>query len=255
MKKLLPSIILLLVLAFGFPSITYAIGLEVALGGWQQSPKGTLAFEAFTVDDVLDLEKDLNYDDETRVFGRLKIDMPLVIPNIYLMATPMEFEGIGQKNVDFKFGDVTFAANTNFFSKITLDNYDIGLYYGIPFIETATLDMLNIEVGINVRIYDFEGLIQQGAINESESFTLPIPMVYLAAQFRPIEKLAIEAEGRGIAYSGEHVYSLIGRLRLNVFGPLFVTGGYRYDEIEIDEEGVVIEADFSGPFAEVGLAF
>jgi outer membrane protein len=210
-----------------------------------------------TIDDVLDLNNDLNYDDETRIFGRLKIDMPLFIPNIYLMVTPMDFEGTGNKNVDFKFGDKTIIANIDFFSSLTLNNYDIVLYYGLPFIKTATAEKLNIDIGIDVRIYDVEALINQPAtgLQESQSFTVPIPMVFLAAQIRPLEKFAIEAEGMGIAYSNEHIFSLIGRVRWDILKPLFLAGGYRYDDIKIDEEGVLVDVSFSGPFIEAGFAF
>ncbi len=257
MKKSLMSISLVFLLALVVPSITYAVGLEFALGGWKQSPQGEFSFDEVSELDILDLEDDLNYDDETRIFGRLKIDMPLWIPNIYLMATPMEFDGIGRKNVDFNFGDINFKGNVDFFSELTLDHLDLALYYGLPFVETATADMLNVEVGINIRIYDFEGTIEQAAtgLKESESYTLPIPMLYLAAQLRPLDRLAIEAEGRGVIFGNNKVYSLLGRLKLKVFGPLFIAGGYRYDKIDIDEEGVVLEMDFSGPFAEAGLVF
>ena len=65
--------------------------------------------------------------------------MPLLIPNIYLMATPMEFEATGSKSVNFTFGDRTFTGNTNFTSSLQLDHYDIAFYYGLPFVKTATL--------------------------------------------------------------------------------------------------------------------
>jgi len=256
-KKSLMIISFFFLSAVMVPSITYTAGLEFAVGGWRQSPQGEFSFKEITDTDILDLEDDLNYDDETRIFGRLKIDMPLWIPNIYLMATPMKFDGIGQKTVDFNFGDETFQANVDFFSEIIMDHYDLALYYGLPFVELATAGMLNIEVGINVRLYDFEGTIEQDAMGlaESESFALPIPMVYLAAQLRPLDRLAIEAEGRGVIFGNDKVYSLIGRLKLKVFGPLFIAGGYRYDKIDIDEEDVVLDIDFSGPFAEAGFVF
>ena len=117
--------------------------------------------------------------------------------------------------------------------------------------------MLNIEVGINVRIYDFEGKIDQAAtgLSESESFTAPIPMVYLAAQLRPLEKLAIEAEARGVIIGDDKVYSLIGRLKFKAFGPLFLAAGYRLDKIDIEEDDFTLDVDFSGLFAEAGFVF
>jgi outer membrane protein len=239
------------------PGAAQAFGLEIAGGAWWQSPSGTLAYDALNSNDYLDLENDLKYEDETRFFGRLKIDMPLFFPNIYLMATPMEFEGDGIKALDFNFGNETISGSAPFYSKLNLSHGDIALYYGIPALETATANMLNIDIGINVRIYDVEAQIVQEStgVDITESVTVPIPQVFLALQFRPTDFLALEAEGRGISISGNKAYSLIGRLRFNILGPLFLTGGYRYDKIDIDEEGVIIDTDFSGPFAEAGLAF
>lgn len=255
MKKFMPIIILFLILSV--PSASFAFGLEFAVGGWKQSPQGYIAYDPITDNDELDLETDCKYDDETRFTGRLKIDMPLFLPNIYLMATPMEFDGDGSKTVDFWFGDELFSATAPFYSKITLDHYDVGFYYGIPFIETLSAKTVNVDIGLNVRIYDFAVEISQEAtsLEESEDFTLPVPMLYLAIQIKPVDKLAIEAEARAISYSENKLYSLVGRVKFNIFGPAFAAVGYRYDKLKIDEEDVEVDIDFSGPFIEAGFKF
>jgi hypothetical protein len=51
------------------------------------------------------------------------------------------------------------------------------------------------------------------------------------------------------------MYSVIGRLRFNMFGPAFVAAGYRYDKIDVDEDDVDAEFTLQGPFAEVGINF
>jgi outer membrane protein len=256
-KRKLLSIIFIISIAMALPGAAQAFGLEIAGGAWWQSPSGTLAYDALNPNDFLDLENDLKYEDETRFFGRLNIDMPLFIPNIYVMVTPMEFEGNGIKALNFNFGGQNISGSAPFYSRLNLNHADIALYYGIPALETVTADMLNIDIGINVRIYDVEARIVQTStgVDVTESVTVPIPQVFLALQFRPTDFLALEAEGRGISISGNKAYSLIGRLRFNILGPLFLAGGYRYDKIDIDEEGVIIDTDFSGPFAEGGLAF
>lgn len=253
MKRFLACAALGIIVALTMPATASAVGLEVALGGWHQSPSGTLGLENdFGIIDPVDLENTLNFDEETRFIGRAKLDLPFV-PNVYVMATPMEFEGEG--NETFEFGDLSVTGE--FASELTLDHYDVALYYGIPLLETATLNTLNIELGINVRIFDFEARVEEklSGLQESESFTVPIPMVYAAVMFRPLEALNFEVEGRGISFGGDKSFSLIGRVRWNTFGPLFVTGGYRYDDYDIEEEGLDIDADFSGPFAEAGFAF
>jgi outer membrane protein len=236
---------------------SYAIEVELAVGGWRQSPDGELAYKPLTANDTLDLESDLKYDDELRMLGRVRLLTPLFFPNIYVMATPMEFDGTGRKAESFKFGDETFTADVDFYSKLTLNYYDIALFYKLPLLKKVTAKKFSVDLGLNVRIVDFEAEIRQDAtgFSESESSTLPVPMVFIATQVRPIERLTIEAEGRGISYSGNHLYSLIGRLKVKAVGPLFVAGGLRYDALKIDEKDVEVDTAFIGPFMEVGLQF
>jgi outer membrane protein len=236
-----------------------AVGLEVAVGGWRQSIGGTLSYSETNIPGVIDLDNDIQFDDETKVAGRLKIDMPAFVPNIYLVAAPMEFEGTGSKSTALNFGDITFDASADLRSKITLNQYDVGLYYGLPFVKTGTLDKLNVDVGLNVRIADFKAEITGASggvtVSESQSLTLPIPMLYVGVQFMPISALAIEAEGRGIAVGDNKLYSLTGRVRYNFAGPVFLAGGYRYDKLEIDQDDVDADIEFQGPFVELGLKF
>jgi outer membrane protein len=257
MKKLLMLISVVFLFAMVMPSQSFAVGLEFALGVWEQSPEGQLSFEEISELDTLDLEDDLSYDDETRLFARLKIDMPAVIPNIYLMATPMEFEADSQLNRDVNFGGIVIPINVPFSSELTLDHFDVALYYGIPGLETATADLLNVEIGINIRVYDFEGKVDVPSLGltESEDFTAPVPMVYLAAQLRPLERLAIEAEARGIVLGDDKGYSLIGRLKWKFLKPFFIAGGYRVDKIDVEEDDFTLDVDFSGLFAEAGVVF
>lgn len=239
------------------PRLSFGIGLEVAGGYWGQNPSGDIQFEADSQNDILDLEEDLKYDEEYRPFGRVKADMPLFLPNIYLMATPMKFEETGSKDVSFKFGDETFNADEPFDSKLKLDHYDIALFYSIPFLEITTLKKLNAEIGVNVRIIDLEVELNQETtdLSESEHLTLPVPMLYVGIQLRPADLLSIEGEGRGIAYNSDHYYDLIGRVKIEPFGPFFIAGGYRYEKIEFDHSDIEVSMEFKGPFIEVGFDF
>jgi outer membrane protein len=240
-------------------SSAYALGLEVAAGGWYQDPSGDFSYKALSSNDQLNVDDNLNYDALTRLQGRVKIDMPLFLPNIYLMAAPAEFDGTGNKNAAFSFGGVNFNANVPFYSKLTLNQYDVGLYYGLPFLHTATLHFLNVDVGLDARIVDLKAQVRQTysgtTIDEEKQATVPLPLVYIGVQFTPLDWLAIEAEGRGMSISGDSIYSLIGRVRFNVFGPVFVAGGYRYDKVNVDEDDVDVDFAIQGPFAEVGMKF
>jgi outer membrane protein len=252
MKRLV--LVFALATLVALPATVGAMGVEFALGGWNQSLSGDLSYKAVTGNDALDVERDLKYDDEFQFIGRVKLDMPLLIPNIYLMATPMSFSGTGSKTAGFKFGDVNFGG-ANFSSEVTLDHYDVGLYYGIPFVNTATAGMFNVDAGLNVRVVDLKAEVKQLGVSQSESVMLPLPMIYLGAQFTPMDRFSLEGEIRGISYGGNSYYSFIGRLKVKVFGPAFAAAGYRYDAIEVDESDLVFDANIGGFFFEVGAAF
>ncbi len=255
MKKPIQLFCLLFMLTL--PAESFAWGVEFSIGAWHQQPSGDLSFDKVSNDDDLDLEDDLNYDNKWRPIPRLKIDMPLVIPDIYLMYTPMKWSEKGKKKVDFSFGGRNFRGNVDFDSELKMHHLDVALYYGIPGVRTATADVLNIDLGLNFRLLDFRAEIEQDDIDEreSESYFLPIPMLFAGIQIKPLGWIALDMEGRGIGFKDNYYVSLIGKLKLMPFGPLYLAGGYRYDNVKIDYQDVEVDAEFEGPFAEIGFEF
>jgi outer membrane protein len=240
------------------------IGLDAGVGYWRQTPSGTLAYKGTGVNDTLDLKDDLNFDSKNQPFVRIKAELPSILPNIYAMYTPMSFDGTGKKAVNFTYGDTTFIANTAIESKVKLDHYDVALFYPIPLLKTATAGVLNIELGLNAKIISFDGevtgtdSITHTTKTASISKTLPIPMIYVGVQVKPISMLSIEAEIRGIAIGESHFYDYMGMLKVKPIGPLYISAGYRAEQIKISSNQVSdVNADikFGGPFVEVGVSF
>lgn len=258
---MLKNLIVGVIVFTGFVSLSHAVEVEVAVGGWRQNLSGNFSYQALDSTDLIDLEDNLTFDDETVPFGRIRIETPGFIPNFHLVGAPAEFEGSGSKSVAVKFGDTTFNANTALTSKVQAIQYDIGIFWGLPFIKTATVGKLNVDVGLNVRIADLEveitGTSGASTVTERESLLVPVPMLYLAVQFAPIDAISIEAEGRGISIGGNSFYSLTGRLRFQFPGPFFVAGGYRLDKLDVDEDvdELIADIELAGPFVEVGLSF
>jgi len=231
------------------PCKSFAMGLEVGVGGWMQMQSGEIGYKPISPTDTVDLGTNTKY----QPYGRLKIDTPLFLPNLYVMATPMNFDGSGNKT--FKFGDQIFTGAYE--SKLKVDHYDVALYYSLPFLKTATLDILNIEIGVNARVIDFKAEVREVSTGNSvsESWVIPVPMAYAGVQVRPIKAISLEAEGRGIAYSSNHYFDVVGRAKVTVYGPLFVAAGYRYEKMKIDYSDVRADVQSHGPFAEAGLSF
>jgi len=228
-------------------------GVEGAVGVWRPSPDGKL--KTGSDPEELDLKRDLSLGRETELMGRIKVDMPLMIPNAYVMANPLKMSDRTRR--DFKFGGIDFGDESNdpLSTELKLNQYDFGLFYAVPFLRAATLNRLNVDAGLNFRYIDAEASVSGRNSSASESMSLVIPQVYLGAQFQPVERFSFEAEARGITYRDDSSYSLLGRVRANAFGPVFVSGGYRYDEYDIDRGGLVLDFNFSGPFVETGFSF
>ncbi len=244
---------------FGFSGQAYAVGVEFALGGWQQSFGGTFGYQIDDNGDILDVDDDFDFDDENRLFGRIKIDTPAPIPNVYLLAAPLEFEGSGSKSVEVTYGELTIPADADLDTKVQLNQLDLAIYWELPFLQRATANVFNVDIGLNVRFVDLEAELHATASGydeqDSGSITAPIPMLYIGFQITPIDAFAIEGEYRGISLGDNKLYSLIGRARFQLASPVFVAVGYRSDKLEIDEDDVQADIDFSGPFVEVGFKF
>ncbi len=258
MKRTQSYIICLFVLSMlVIPYQAFAFfGLDVGVGYWRQTPTGTMDYKPTSaVTGNIDLKDDLNLGKESKPFVRIRAELPLVLPNIYLMATPMSFEGSGTLTRDISFNGQTFTGGFNVDSKVKLDHYDLALFYPIPALKTATLDKLNIDLGLNARKFDFEGTINQGGITASKTLSIYVPMIFVGIQVKPVSAFSIEAEVRGMAYSNSHYYDYIGRLRVNPIPLVFIAAGYRAEDIKIDQSDVKADIKLGGPFVEAGLSF
>jgi len=134
---------------------------------------------------------------------------------------------------------------------VAADESDLGLLVG------RSRAAGNVELGLNARKIDFEGTISQDTLNlsSSKSLSLYLPMVYAGVQVKPISYFAIEGEFRGIAIGQNHFYDYIAKIRVNPVPIFYISGGYRSEDIKIDQSAVTADVKFSGPFVEVGLSF
>lgn len=251
MKKI---ILILLVVAFAaMPGKSHAlaglVGVEAAVGAWGVEPSGDFDFDG--IESATDMEDVYGFDRETTPSARVRVELPLLIPNVYLMATPLTFEGTAE--ADFELADKQFAAGAD--TELRLDQYDVALFYGVPFIGAATMGMVNVDLGLNVRILDMEAEAKGGGIVEKGDLTVPVPLLFAAARFNLIGPFSADVELRGASFAFSQIISAIGRVKYHAAGPFFVAAGYRTERVEVDKDGFDVDVDFSGPFAEAGFSF
>lgn len=75
------------------PTAAQSSMIEIVAGVWQQDAGGSIAYKQAAVTDRINVGSEAGWDEETRPMVRVKIETLSILPNIYAMATPMEFDG------------------------------------------------------------------------------------------------------------------------------------------------------------------
>ncbi|RLJ70628.1 outer membrane protein [Hydrogenivirga caldilitoris] len=239
-----------------FTGSTFAlplVNIDLSIGAMSHDPSGYVQYQG----DKVDLKDDFGLDKKTKPFARAKIEIPIV-PNLYLQYIPMEFKG--RKNKSFTYGGYTFTGTVD--TKVKVDHYDVGLYYNLPFIGAATGGLFDPEIGINVRILDFEGTVKELTTShtESKSATIPVPMGYAGLSLN-LPYVSLIGELRGITYAGNRYYDVTGEVRLKPISvpgmaSLFIGVGYRYEQLKLDDvSDINADLKIKSLFANVGVSF
>jgi len=242
------------------PCSAYAVpGIdgEISAGYIKQDISGWVNYKGTEAD----IDNDLKIGTENSFFIRAKLEHPVpLLPNIKLMYERMRFSGDGRVQRSFTFGNVTVNVNERVQTKLDLDHYDIVLFYNLPFINM--LQVIDGEVGLNIRVIDFYGKVRDVDQNQedSTSFLVPIPMLHGSLEIKPVDLFSFLIEANGIAYQGHHYYDVSGELRIKpVKTPvanLFIGFGYKYEKLKIDDiDDTSADIKIKQPYAQLGLLF
>lgn len=235
-------------------------GLEVSLGigSTTRTPSGTLQYQGGT---NADLKNTLNLSDHTDMVGQLKIKHAIpVIPNFYIGYLPMSFSGDKTGTTAVTYGGQTFTAGTKLQTELKMDALDIGLFYDIPFIKTATAGILDPEIGVNIRSLSFSGKLTgtaNGVANTTveKSATIPVPMLYVGLGIYPIKFLSFNAQMKTLSVGGNGVTEWNAEMAIHPMPVLFVALGYNSQSMTLDTDNLKTDLRFSGPYLAVGAAF
>lgn len=261
MRKFFIPLLAVCGMSFSIP----LINVEASVGVWSEDPKGYVQYPS-DKGNAIDIEKNLGLDRETKPSAKVKVELP-IIPKVYLQYTDMEFSGKGSVN-NVRFGDYRFNATVS--SNVKAKQYDVGLYYNIPLVGALSLGTIDPELGVVVKVIDFEATLsgqatevrtgQTGQFTEKVSKTVPIPLgyAYLGVNFPVL--FGVWGELKGIKYDNNYFYEYALGLRVRPLdfgvGHIFVEGGYRYQRLRLkDVADITSDIKIGGFFANVGVSF
>jgi outer membrane protein len=253
---------LLLGLTLAAPAIAHADAIITVRGEyWFMDLSGDVAVGGDATDLSLEDSIDgLGLDGDNTVGFSAMLNLgPFFLFGRYI---PIDVSGSGTTTTTVNFGDVTFDADATLDSSLQFDMIDAGL--GIHVINFDDLPV-RVQLGLFAEVKLLDGEVQaEGEVtaggmttpeSETQDFTLPIPMVGARLNLGLADFLAVHIQGAAIAYSGNHLYDVEGRVELSPLPFIGISGGYRYLNVTVDESDVNIDATFDGPFVEAFVRF
>jgi len=246
MKKLLST--LACVACLSTVATADFLRIEAGAGAWMQTPSGGL--EASIVGNPgSDVSSEIQQT-EGYVWVMVKHFVPIV-PNLRVEYVSVKNEG----SASGKFTD-DFTATGK--TSLDMTQYDIIPYYNL----LDNTFWITVDVGIDLKMVEMDYKAEDGTANGySDSFSAPIPMLYLRARTElPLTGFGAEADVKYISYSDTTVYDI--RIKLDYtldFIPVIQPAlevGYRMQKFESNElDDVNLNLDYAGVYAGLMLRF
>jgi outer membrane protein len=244
MKKLLIASIISLCVPTAAQADT--LGIKFGANAWQQNFSGDA--KSGRIGDTIDIEDDLGFDDDDGFQGYISFEHPIpIIPNILVQRTVIDADSNGILNANFD--GVAFDGPVQ--STIDLTHTDATLYYEI-------LDnWISLDVGLTARFFEegFE-IKQTDTVGKDASLDVDevIPMIYAAIKFDlPLTGLYVGADGNGIKYDDDTILDLKANIGWESSIGLGIELGYRYFDIQYEDNQEEADVTIEGPYA--GLFF
>ncbi|MEJ2689060.1 MAG: hypothetical protein P8130_03765 [Deltaproteobacteria bacterium] len=223
-----------------------------AKAGYQVlSPDGTFSVSGGGFSGTsIDLDKDLGYDDSKN----LTAEVALQFKDFRLAAgfLPIKFSGQGALNRTVSFNGKSYSGTARAASDVDLKLYDVGLsYYILNFDDLPVRFQLAPELSLKVfdasLSLDGQDLIGT-PLHEEESATTAIPTVGARLRVGIADYLAVVGRLGYLELSDNSFLDADGQIEFSPIPMVGIYGGYRYFKVKVDEEGINIDANFSGPY-------
>ncbi|MBF0265198.1 MAG: TIGR04219 family outer membrane beta-barrel protein [Gammaproteobacteria bacterium] len=195
----------------------------------------------------------LGTDTETKGYAWIYIKHPVpVIPNVRLEYVNLSFSGSAKQEFTFK-GD-TYGVNAD--STLDMTQYDVIAYYNL--LDNTFWTTFDLGIDVKIMDFDFTATSTTNKLSESESLFLPMAYTRVRAEL-PTTNIGIEVNAKYISYSGDSFmdysfkidYTLLELLAVD----LAIELGYRKQELKIDGNNYGVDLSIDGFFAGLAIKF
>jgi len=202
----------------------------------------------------IDVDDDLNFDDSKGPVA----EAALQLGSFRLAAgyLPLGFSSNGTLNREVVFNGRTFSAATNVDSDVDINLYDVGLtWYLINIDDMPVRVQLGPELAVKVADVDISMTDLTTGIREQTSGIAPIPTVGLRSRLAFGDMFGVVGRVGYITYSDNSFLDAEAQVEFSPVPMVGLYAGYRLFNIDVDENDVFLDLQFSGPFAGLMVRF
>lgn len=233
-----------------------APALEVGVEGdyWMANLSGNMESDLGVIEGSdIELKEDIDMESEN-VFGG-KVYFEAGKHRLSVGYTPLEFKGTHVLTKQLIFHGNTYTLGTTVDSKLKINQLDVQYTYWLINFKTGARARLGL-IGA-VKNIDASASLKADSLSldETQSFTLPIPMVGLRAETGIGDLVRLTASGVGVAYSGNSIIDITAAIEVSPIPLLGISAGFRGMYLTVDNNDTKINANVSGVFIGIFARF
>ena len=233
-----------------------AKALEVGVEGdyWMANLSGDMQSDLGAIEgSTIELKEDIDMESENIFGGKVYFEAGKHRLDVGYM--PLKFEGTKTLDILITFHGNDYTAGTKVDSKLEINQFDVQYTYWLLNFTTGARARLGL-VGA-VKNIDASASLKADtlSLDETQSITLPIPMVGLRAETGIGDLVRLTASGVGVAYSGNSIIDVMAAIEVSPI-PLFgISAGFRGMYLTVDSDDTKINANVSGAFIGIFARF
>ncbi len=157
---------------------------------------------------------------------------------------PLEWSGNGTPTTSINFNGQTYSTSLAVDSELKINYHRLGYQYNF-------IDTLDNHLGVilELKYFEIDAKLQSSALNETSSFSVPVPTVGLSAQVAIPFLIKLGGEVTGISL-GDKAYLYDAEVSLSMKPmPFFdLAAGYRAFKLHVEDGNDVADIEITGPF-------
>lgn len=225
-------------------------------GGYLQlSPEGAFAVgSSGQAGTQIDLQDDLGFDDSEELY--LEVAAQLGSFRLFGAYMPVNFSGDGVLTQDVSFNGETFVTDSRVESSVELDIYEAGLaWYAINMDDLPVRLQFGPEVAVKYIDANLEMKSDIFGLKESSTVSVAIPTLGARGRIALSDFLGVVARAGYLEYDGNSFLDAEAQLEFSPLPLVGVFAGYRYLDIDVEEDDVLIDVEFDGPYVGALIRF